>query len=67
MAPVLLVSAPGPEGPRRGLVTSVCVVEWQSFWGEESSEEGGVTEVMAGPGMGGEGFREGVGKEANYR
>ncbi|KAG7266749.1 hypothetical protein CRUP_028727 [Coryphaenoides rupestris] len=39
---------PVPEGPSRGLVTSVCVWEWPELSvGTESSEEGGVAEVMS--------------------
>lgn len=46
---LLFLSVPPPlemPPPSKGFKTSVCVCEWQTFWGEELREEGGVADVI---------------------
>lgn len=46
---LLFLKVPTPPEmppPSRGFKTSVCVWEWQTFWGEELREEGGVADVI---------------------
>lgn len=46
---LLFLKVPTPPDmppPSRGFKTSVCVWEWQTFWGEELREEGGVADVI---------------------